>query len=135
MPRLFDAKLVKFVGVGLANTGLSAAVMFALYNWTHLGYWWSSAVAYVAGAIFSFIMNRSFTFRSRGPLAMAVVKFGLTVGVCYLLAFSVARPLVFAILAGSRLSVSAVEQVALLLAMCLYTGVNYLLQRFFVFPE
>lgn len=61
MARLIDSSILKFLLVGVGNTLLSMALMFLLED---LGYWPSTAIAYVAGAVMSFFLNRSFTFRS-----------------------------------------------------------------------
>lgn len=60
--KLLDASVWKFLLVGVGNTLLSLVLMFLLEG---LGYWPSTAIAYVAGAVMSFFLNRSFTFQSR----------------------------------------------------------------------
>ena len=132
---LFDAKLVKFIGVGIANTALSALIMFGLYNLTVLDYWSVSAIAYVAGAIFSFFMSKMWTFQDQGKTVYAALRFILCVAGCYLFAFGLARPLVRFILQGSSFSTAIIDQVSMGVAMILYTGANYVLQRFFVFQH
>ena len=54
--KFFDASIPKFLLVGVGNTLLSAVIMFALEG---LGYWPSTAIAYVAGAVMSFFLNRN----------------------------------------------------------------------------
>ena len=51
MARLIDSSILKFLLVGVGNTLLSMALMFLLED---LGYWPSTAIAYVAGAVMSF---------------------------------------------------------------------------------
>ena len=58
-------------------------------------------------------------------------KFVVTVAVCYLLAYGVAKPLTIYVLAGQAVNIQ--ENAAMLAGMCLYTGLNYLGQRFFAF--
>ena len=53
--------------------------------------------------------------------------------VCYLLGYGLAKPLVLYLLAGQAVNVQ--ENVAMLVGMCLYTGLNYLGQRFFAFKN
>lgn len=66
--KLLDASVWKFLLVGVGNTLLSLVLMFLLEG---LGYWPSTAIAYVAGAVMSFFLNRSFTFpKPRGFLAV-----------------------------------------------------------------
>lgn len=45
---------LRFLLVGVGNTLLSAAIMFLLYERAGFGYWGSSALAYLAGAVMSF---------------------------------------------------------------------------------
>ena len=49
--KLLDASVWTFLLVGVGNTLLSLVLMFLLEG---LGYWSSTAIAYVAGAVMSF---------------------------------------------------------------------------------
>ena len=62
---LFDAKLWKFLLVGVINTIVGTAIMFGLYNIAGCSYWVASAANYVLTSILSFFLNKYFTFRSR----------------------------------------------------------------------
>lgn len=131
MKNLFDKTMWKFLLVGVVNTIVGCGTMFLLYNLAHCSYWLSSAANYVVGGIVSFFLNKYFTFQNKGWSWKQVGKFILNVSVCYLLAYGLAKPLVLALLSGQ--SVSIQENVAMLVGMCLYTGLNYLGQRFFAF--
>lgn len=133
--KFFDIKLLKFLAVGVLNTLFSALVMFLLYNLAGFGYWGSSAVSYVLGAILSFFLNKKFTFQNEDSLWKTALRFALSVAVCYLLAYSIAKPLITWALAGMQLETSAVEQISMLGGMVLYTLFNYVAQRFFAFRE
>ena len=50
---------------------------------------------------------------------------------CYLIAYGIAKPTVLLVLSGQ--SVDLQENVAMAVGMCLYTGLNYLGQRYFAF--
>ena len=130
--KLIDASLWKFLLVGVANTLLSALLMFLLEG---LGYWPSTAIAYVAGSVLSFFLNRHFTFRSDAPFWPSAGKFALNVAVCYLIAYSVAQPLVSLALSRTAISPLWRERIAKLCGMGLYTCVNYVGQRFFAFRK
>ena len=132
--RLFDRTLLKFLLVGCANTLFSTFIMYLLYNLAHLGYWGSSSVAFVLASILSFFLNRNFTFQSKERVWKTAVRFAVNVAVCYLLAYSAAQPLVAWVL-GSFLNHHLVEQLAMLVGMCIFTGLNYLGQRFFAFRK
>ena len=130
---LFDEKLWKFLLVGVLNTLVGNGLMFLLYNLAHASYWMSSAANYVVGGIVSFFLNKYFTFESKEWSWSQVWKFVLNVTVCYILGYGLAKPLALKALAGQSLKVQ--ENVAMLVGMCLYTGFNYLGQKFFAFKE
>ena len=129
---LLDASVWKFLLVGVGNTLLSLIIMFALEG---LGYWPSTAIAYLAGAVMSFFLNRHFTFHSRETLARSAVKFAVNVGVCYLLAYAVAQPLGGWVLGFTPLPPIWVERLTKVGGMGLYTILNYFGQRFFAFAR
>ncbi len=126
---------VRFLLVGVGNTLLSAAIMFLLYERAGFGYWGSSALAYIAGAVMSFFLNRYFTFRSQEGFWRSAVKFALNVAVCYLIAYSAAKPLVVWALSGTGLSGVWTDRLSMLFGMGLYTLINYFGQRFFAFRK
>ena len=130
--KLFDTSLLRFLLVGVGNTLLSAVIMLLLEG---LGYWPSTAIAYVAGGIMSFFLNRSFTFRSSEHMGKSAVKFAVNLAVCYVLAYALARPAAYWALGKLALAPLWQERGAKLLGICLYTGFNYLGQRFFAFRK
>ena len=130
MKKLIDPSMWKFLLVGVANTLLSMVLMFLLEG---LGYWPSTAIAYVAGAVLSFFLNRSFTFQSDAALWPSALRFALNVVLCYLIAYSVAQPVVALILAKTPVSAIWQERIAKVCGMGLYTVINYFGQRFFAF--
>ncbi|WP_295632567.1 GtrA family protein [uncultured Intestinimonas sp.] len=132
MKRLFDASMLKFLLVGVGNTLLSTVLMFALEG---LGYWPSTAIAYVAGAVLSFFLNRRFTFHSEETLGRSAVKFALNVAVCYVLGYGLARGLMGILAPWSPLSPLWWERLSKLVGMGLYTVLNYFGQRFFAFRK
>lgn len=128
--KLLDASVWKFLLVGVGNTLLSMVLMFLLEG---LGYWPSTAIAYVAGAVMSFFLNRSFTFKSNAGFWPSVLKFAVNVAACYLLAYSIAQPLAGWVLGRTAISPIWQERLAKLAGMGLYTVLNYFGQRFFAF--
>lgn len=132
MRKLFDPSMWKFLLVGVANTLFSAVIMFLLED---LGYWPSTAIAYVAGSVLSFFLNRRFTFQSKAPFWPSVLRFAINVVVCYLIAYSLAQPLAELILGWIGLPELWVERLAKLGGMVLFTCLNYFGQRFFAFRK
>ena len=130
--KFLDASIPKFLLVGVGNTLLSAVLMFLLED---LGYWPSTAIAYVAGAVMSFFLNRKFTFQSRETVGRSAVKFALNVAVCYVLAYSIAQPLGGLVLGAMGLTGVWLERLTKIGGMGLYTILNYFGQRFFAFQR
>lgn len=131
--KLFDATIPKFLLVGVLNTLIGCGTMFLLYNWAGCSYWISSASNYVIGGSVSFFLNKYFTFRKKEWSWAQVWKFAVNVAVCYVIAYGLAKPLVLRFLAGQTLRLQ--ENIAMLVGMVLYTGLNYLGQRFFAFQK
>ena len=129
--KLKENTVLKFLLVGVVNTLIGTGTMFLLYNLAHCSYWASSAANYVVGGIVSFFLNKYFTFQNKTWEWSQVWKFAANVTVCYLLGYGLAKPLVLHLLKGQAVNVQ--ENVAMLVGMCLYTGLNYLGQRFFAF--
>jgi putative flippase GtrA len=128
-----DAKLLKFLLVGGINTVVGLGIELFMYNVLLCGVWVSSATNYVLTSILSFFLNKYFTFRSQERSWREVLRFALNIAVCYLLAHGIAVPLMDWLLRGADETLRG--NVTLLTGMCLFTGLNYLGQRFFAFAE
>lgn len=134
--KLLDASVWKFLLVGVGNTLLSMVLMFLLEG---LGYWPSTAIAYVAGAVLSFFLNRHFTFQSEETLGRSAVKFAVNVAVCYVLGYGIAgwivRPIATMVLAQLGVFGLWPDRLVKLAGMGFYTIFNYFGQRFFAFRK
>jgi len=119
----------RFASVGLLVTALGSALIFFSYNILHLGYWGASASSYAMASVVSYYLNKRITFNANGAWKTLAPKFFLNIVCCYLVAYRVAQPVIQYFLAKSPLQ----ENVALLLGIVLFTLLNYLGQKFFVF--
>jgi len=131
--KFFDAKLIKFLIVGVFNTLVGMAIMFGLYNLAGCNYWVSSAANYVVGSILSYFLNKYFTFQNKSRSWITIAKFILNISVCCLLAYGMAKPAVLWLLIGQTQKIQ--ENAAMLVGMVLFTFLNYAGQRFFAFSE
>lgn len=131
MTKLIDSSVPKFLLVGVINTIVGAGTMFLLYNLVHCSFWFSSAANYVVGGIVSFFLNKYFTFQNKGWRWEQVAKFTVNLLVCYAIGFGIAKEAAEQILA--EMDVAIRENIALFIGMCLYTGLNYVGQRFWTF--
>ncbi len=131
--KFFDIKFWKFLGVGVINTLVGSAVMFLLYNVAHCGYWLSSAANYLVGSAVSYILNKKFTFENKQSSIKTVLRFAVSIGTCYLIAYGMAKPLAIRLLSGAPVNIQ--ENLGMVIGMGLYVLLNYIAQRFFAFKE
>lgn len=139
MKKLFEGTFVRFLMVGVLNTAVGFGVMFALYNlaglhaWGDLGYWLSSAANYIVGSVVSYFLNKHFTFRNAERGWKVVARFVLSIAVCWVLAYGIAKPAVAVILSGMPLSQQMQGNLTMLVGAGLFVVLNYAGQRFFAF--
>ncbi len=133
--RFVDQKLLKFLLVGIINTIVGCGLMFLLYNVFNISYWISSVCNYIFGGICSFFLNKYFTFQNKQKSFKQVLFFILNLALCYLIAYIGAKKLIEFLLNSTSFSEKNKGNIALLTGMILYTILNYLGQRIFVFAE
>ena len=122
--------MLRFLLVGCLNTLVGVTVMYGLYQ-AGVGYWVASAGNVLIGGICSFVMNRNWTFRSKGHVGKQAVWFCLEQLVCYVMAYGLARPFIGWLL--QNLTKSWQERISMAFGMLLFVLLNYGLQRNFVF--
>ncbi|MCQ2241396.1 GtrA family protein [Treponema sp.] len=105
--------------------------MFVLYNIFHCSYWFSSSCNYIFGGVISFILNKVFTFKNNEKSFKQIALFILNLVFCYLIAYILAKILIFKLFETSTEGLKT--NIAMVGGMILYTGLNYLGQRFLVF--
>lgn len=130
---LFDITFWKFILVGIVNTLFGSLIMFFLYNFVHCSYWISSAANYFFGSIFSYFLNKNFTFRDKSKDIKIVIKFVCNISICYLIAYGIAKPVVRFILSSASTNIQ--ENFSMLVGMGLFVILNYIGQRFFTFKS
>lgn len=137
MKKFLNNSFSRFVLVGVINTIFGTAIMFIAYNVFHFGYWFSSASNYVLASILSYFLNKYFTFKNKEKGWMPALRFAVNIGICYFIAFGLAKPLVrwglFHL--GADFPVSWIENIAMLFGSGLFVVINYLGQRFFAFKK
>ena len=126
-----DIRFLKFMVVGVVNTVVGTAVMFVMYNVFQQSYWISSASNYVVGSILSYFLNKYFTFESKKKSLSQVLKFVLNISLCYLVAYGIAKPAVTWMLQGQQGALR--DNLAMVVGMVLFTLLNYIGQRAYVF--
>jgi putative flippase GtrA len=128
---IFHKSMFKFMIAGCANALTGAAIMFGLYNLVGCGYWLSSASSYILASALSFFLNKRWTFENKTRSKITIFLFALNIAICYFIAYSIAKPIIYYLLGEFGQSVR--DNTALFLGMCVFTILNYYGQRFFVF--
>ncbi len=128
-----DNTVTRFILVGIVNTLFGTAIMFVFYNVFHFSYWVSSASNYFFGSILSYFLNKGFTFKYGKTDFKSIVRFTVNILLCYLIAYGIAKPAVRHLLADYAKTIQ--ENVAMVVGMVLFVGLNYLGQRFFAFKK
>jgi putative flippase GtrA len=129
--KIFNDTLLRFILVGCVNALFGASIIFILYNFAGCGYWVSSAANYFFGSILSFFLNKYFTFRIKHWSVHMIIAFILTIAVSYLLAYSIAKPVVSYMLRDYSPKIRG--NCSLFAGMCLFTLLNYIGQSVVVF--
>jgi putative flippase GtrA len=125
IPKLLNHTLIKYLITGVANTLVGLGIIYlCLYA---LG--WKSApanlVGYGVGIVFSFAMNKRWTFRDTGSHALAFVRFAIVLCVAYLVNLATVLELERALHLNKYLAQAA--------GVPPYTLVGYLGCRFYAF--
>ena len=139
MKKFFDKSMYRFLIIGSINTVIGLLLMFTLYNVFNLGYWGSTAISYTVGSVFSYIMNKNYTFSYKKKDKMSMLRFVIVQVVAYSIAYLVARPLVVFIFDYFNdyvsLEMRYIEQLAMLVGMGIFVVLGYSGQRFFAFKQ
>ncbi|RFU66528.1 GtrA family protein [Bacillus sp. V59.32b] len=122
---------VRFLLVGIINTGIGLSAIFILMNTFHVSYWFSTFIGNGAGAVISFLLNRAFTFKSDVSIKKGGLLFVSVILSCYFASYSTSSWV------SERIHITPVSQqdLAVFLGSCIYTITNYIGQKYIVFKE
>lgn len=129
----FIMEVIHFGMVGVINTLMGWVIMAVLYNLIHMNYWLSSGISYFVGSVFSYHANSKLTFKVENKDRGLPWRFAINIIVCYLIAFSVAQPLVKYVLSSQPVVI--IDNVAMVFGMCLFIVMNFFGQKLFVFRK
>lgn len=135
----FIMEVIHFGMVGVINTLMGWGIMAVLYNLIRMNYWLSSGISYFIGSVFSYHANAKVTFKVEHKDKWLPWRFAFNIIVCYLISFSVAKPLVARLIDLSGLADQAAlsrklfENIAMIFGMCIFIVMNFFGQKLFVF--
>ena len=137
----FIMEVIHFGMVGVINTLMGWGIMAVLYNLIHMNYWLSSGISYIIGRVFSYHANAKLTLKVEERDRWLPWRIALNIIVCYLIAFSVAKPVTARALdaiglsSGGRISTVLLENIAMICGMCIFIVMNFFGQKLFVFRK
>jgi putative flippase GtrA len=117
---------LRFGAVGVLNTVLGLAIIFAAKAFLGLGDFAANLLGYGLGLMCSFVLNRSWTFRHDGRAFAAFWRFGI--------AFAVAYGLNLFTVFGLRDAMAVNSYLAQAGGVIPYTISFYILSAYYVFP-
>jgi len=118
-------QLLRFAAVGVVNTALGYAVIFACMYLAGLGAVTSNVIGYAVGLIVSYLLNRSFTFRSAAPPRREIIRFVAIFLLAYLA--NLAALVLLIRHAGMH------EGAAQVIAGVVYFALSFVLNKYYVF--
>lgn len=145
----FIMEVIHFGMVGVINTLMGWGIMAVLYNAAHINYWLSSGISYFIGSVFSYHANSKVTFKVENKDKGLPWRFAINIIICYLIAFSLAKPLVEKILSLQAVAavveriayalavenIVIVDNVAMIFGMGFFIILNFFGQKLFVFRK
>jgi putative flippase GtrA len=127
---------VRFLIVGVANTLVGLSMMYLFLHLGGLSYWMSTFLGNSIGACVSYFLNRRFTFKSDQSISRSLTRFVATILFCYYISYNIGDHFIQWLLQNNPTFTSRVKtDIAVLASTLLYTILNYLCQKLFVFPK
>jgi len=120
-------QLIKFGIVGVSNTLLTAGVIWILMKVFHCSDYISNFIGYIIGLANSFIWNRKWTFESKTRVSVTVFKFIVTFAISY----AVQLGNLYALLHLTHIDPYYCQ----LLSIVVYTGINFILNKYYTFKN
>lgn len=115
----------RFVLVGIFNTLLGYGVIFSCMYLANMSPETSNVAGYAVGLIASYLLNRSYTFKSKQSRPGEMIRF--------LIVFIVAYASNFAILIFLIHSINLHAGLSQVLAGVVYVAASYLMNKYYVF--
>jgi len=115
----------RFLMVGVLNTLIGYFVIFSCMYVVELGPESSNIAGYATGLIFSYLLNRNYTFKSKQGQRSEIFRFVFVFFIAYASNFGVLLILIY----GFKINAGASQ----IIASIAYITISYLLNKHFVF--
>jgi putative flippase GtrA len=127
---------IRFILVGIVNTIVGLSCMYLFLHAAGLSYWVSTFLGNAIGACVSYILNRSFTFKSQNSVKKSAFRFIIVILCCYFISYDLGKNVVSGVLKSNHLFNNQLKtDISILVGTCLYTILNYFGQKLFVFSN
>lgn len=120
---MLDLKLIKYLLVGVLNTIVGFGIIFGLM-FLGISPEISNLSGYAVGIVFSYVMNKIFTFKSKKKSKAEFIKFILAMLLAYILNFITLK---------ICLNLGINPYFSQIISGGIYTITGYILSRFWVF--
>ncbi|AZU63790.1 GtrA family protein [Neobacillus mesonae] len=130
-----NSDFIRFLLVGVVNTLTGLLIMLILLNSLGLSYWISTFTGNTIGACVSFLLNRTFTFRSTISFQKGIPRFCAIIFICYFSSYFCSEKILQA--AGQIFTAdqAMLQNGSVLLGSGFYTISNYFGQKYIVFKK
>jgi len=118
-------RAMRFCMVGASNTAIGLGLIWVAWRWLRWPDLPANVLGYSVGFLWSYALNRRWTFAHRGPLAQSFARFALICALAYAVNL--------AVLAASRAALGAASFWPHVLGMAAYTLVGFLGSQFYAF--
>lgn len=123
--RVMQQQFARFLSVGMLNTLLGYSIIFLAMYVLHFSPEASNLLGYGIGLVVSFLLSKTFTFRSSGAMSSELVRF--------LLVFAIAYAINLAVLSFAVRVLAWHAGISQLVAGVFYVFCSYFLNKRFVF--
>lgn len=120
---MIDEKLIKYLMVGILNTIVGFGIIFGLML-LGVSPEISNISGYAVGIIFSYFMNKFFTFKSKTKNKIEFIKFIISMLIAYILNFTTLK---------ICLNLGINPYICQILSNIIYTASGFLISKFWVF--
>ncbi len=123
--KIFFFELIKYGIVGVVNTLLTLFIIWVMRKFFQAPLVVANATGYTIGFVNSFVLNRKWTFSGHSNWKKEFLKFFTAFFVCYLIQLGF-------VLILEKYTVLKEEYITLM-GMVVYTGINFLLNKYYTF--
>lgn len=125
---------IRFLLVGVVNTAVGLSMTLILLNVVNFSYWYATIIGNVIGMFVSYRLNRSFTFGSNVAHAKSIIRFIVVVVCSFFISYTCGKFIAqYANTIWIMFPSPYIDESAVLFGNGLYTILNYLGQKHFVF--